>query len=216
MQTYLFCWRESLVWRDLPSTQGKIPYSIVYPLWGLPPPEIPIPYSSHIPNEYPPWGPQEHIPFSILMQSWCLSSLGSPRFPGTISLFNVYSKLIHTLSGVSLPPKYIFLKQFPYKKDEYPLWGLPPLQVHIPDPILTQNWWISAFGSPSSQSTYALFNSYSKLMNILSGVSRLPKYIFRTQFLFKTDEHPLWAPVHIPYSILHPLWGPPPPQVHIP
>jgi hypothetical protein len=30
-------------------------------------------------------------------------------------------------------------------------------------------------------------------MNILSGVSLLSKYIFLIQFLFKTDEYPLWG-----------------------
>jgi hypothetical protein len=34
-------------------------------------------------------------------------------------------------------------------------------------------------------------NSYSKLMNILSGVSLLSKYMFLIQFLLKTDEYPL-------------------------
>ena len=52
------------------------------------------------------------------------------------------------LSGVSLLIKNIFLIQFLFKTDEYPLWGVPPPQAHVP----------------------YVFNSNSKLMNILSGV----------------------------------------------
>jgi hypothetical protein len=155
--------------------------------------------------------------------------LGSPSSQSTYALFHFYSKLMNILSGVSLLPKYIFRTQFLFKADEYPLWGLPPLQVHIPystlmqnwclsslgsphslvnllHSILIQNWSIPSLGSPSSPSTYSLYNYHSKLMYILSGVSLLSKYIFIIQFLFKTDAYPLWglAPtrVHIPYSIL--------------
>jgi hypothetical protein len=53
--------------------------------------------------------------------------------------------------------------------------------------------------------TPSLFNS--KVMQILSGDALLHQYTFLIQFLFKTDENPLWRPppppVHIPYSILN-------------
>jgi hypothetical protein len=43
-------------------------------------------------------------------------------------------------------------------------------------------------------------------MEILSGASLLPQYIFLLELLFKIDENPLWSllspPVHIPYSVL--------------
>ena len=43
-------------------------------------------------------------------------------------------------------------------------------------------------GAPSSSSTHSLFNSYSKLMKILSGAPLLLQYTFLIQFLFKIDE----------------------------
>jgi len=41
--------------------------------------------------------------------------------------------------------------------------------------------------------TYSLFNSYSKLMKMLTGATHLPQYTFLIQFLFKIDENPLWS-----------------------
>ena len=46
---------------------------------------------------------------------------------------------------------------------------------------------------PPASSTHSLFNSYSKLMKILSR--RNPssfQYTFLIQFLFKIDANPLW------------------------
>ena len=61
-------------------------------------------------------------------------------------------------------------------------------------------------GAPFHPNTYSLFSSCSKLMKILSGVPLLLQYISIVQFLFKTDEHPLWGlshpPIHILYLIL--------------
>ena len=73
-----------------------------------------------------------------------------------------------------LPPQYIFLIQFLFKIDENPLWSTPPPPVHIPYSILIQNWWKSSLGPLSPSNTYSLFNSYSKLMNMLSGVFLTP------------------------------------------
>jgi hypothetical protein len=57
---------------------------------------------------------------------------------------------------------------------------------------------------------HSLYNSYSKLMTILSGDPFLLQYTFLIQFSFKTDENPLWWPppplVHIPYAILIQNW----------
>ena len=69
-------------------------------------------------------------------------------------------------------------------------------------------------GPPSFRSTYSLFNSYSKLMDIRTGgplfpqyifhfqlfpkmdenTHRRPQYIFLIQFVFKNDETPHWRP----------------------
>ena len=128
-----------------------------------------------------------------------MNILSGVSSPSTYSLFNSYSKLMDILSGVSL-------LQYVFKTREYPLWGLPPFQV-----FLIQHEWISSLGSPSSTIKYSLFNSYSKLMNILSGVPLLLQfYMFLIQFLLKTDEYPLWGLlpplVHIPQWILIQNW----------
>jgi len=62
-------------------------------------------------------------------------------------------------------------------------------------------------GASFHPNTYSLFSSCSKLMKILSGVPLLLlQYISLIQFLFKTDENPLWGlshpPIHILYLIL--------------
>jgi hypothetical protein len=56
------------------------------------------------------------------------------------------------------------------------------------------------------QYIFLLFNSYSKLMKILSGTFLPPQYISRIQLLFKIDGNPLCSllspPVPIPDATL--------------
>ena len=102
--------------------------------------------------------------------------------------------------------QHTFLIQFLFKTDANPLWRPPPPPVYIPYSILIHYKCKSSLAPPFSSSTHSLFNSYSKLMKILSGAPLLLQYTFLVQFLFKIDENTLWSfpplPVHIPYSIL--------------
>jgi hypothetical protein len=79
-----------------------------------------------------------------------------------------------------LPPQYIFLIQFLFKIDENPLWSFLPSQYIFLIQFLFKIDENPLWSLPSPPNTYTLFNSYSKLMEILSGAS-LPH------------------PIHIPY-----------------
>jgi hypothetical protein len=54
--------------------------------------------------------------------------------------------------------------------------------------------------------TYSLFDSYAKLMQILSEAFLPPQYISLIQRLFKIDGNPVCSlpspPIHIPYATL--------------
>ena len=91
---------------------------------------------------------------------------------------------------------------------------------NCPNAEIPNSGFATAYASASS-----LFNSYSKLMKMLWGASRLPQYIFLIQFLFKINENPLWSFLPPQYIFLIQflfkidetlLWRPHPPPVLIP
>jgi hypothetical protein len=82
--------------------------------------------------------------------------------------------LMKILSGASLPSQYTFLIQFLFKIDENPLWSLPPTSsTHSLFNSYSKLMQILS-GASLPPNTYSLFNSYSKLMKILSGASFHP------------------------------------------
>jgi hypothetical protein len=90
-------------------------------------------------------------------------------------------------------------------------------QIHIPYATLIKKWWKSSLQPPFSPSTCSLFNSCSKLMNILSEAFLLrqytSQYIFLTQFLCKFDAN---ADIQLLFKIdKHPPWSLPLPPLHI-
>ena len=99
--------------------------------------------------------------FDAKCSSGCLAS------PCGGSLFNSYSKLIQTAPLAAFP-----------------------LPVVVSHSILIQNWWNLSLAPPSSSSTtHVLFNSHSKLMNILSW-QRLASHLRSNGFpLFYNGSH---------------------------